>query len=47
MVPGEDRFDGGALQRSQRLPAEAVDDVMLDGRVEELEGRGRGRVGNG
>ena len=47
VVPGENRFDGGGLQRPQHLPAEAVDDVMLDGRVEALERRGRDRVGHG
>jgi hypothetical protein len=47
VVPGEDRLNGGGLQRPQPPPAQAVDDVMLHGRVQELEGRGRDRVGHG
>jgi len=50
VLAGEDRLDGLGLQGTQGLPAERVDDVVLHGRVQQVEGthdttrRGRGML---
>ena len=46
MVAREDRLDRRVLEGSQVAPSEAVDDVVLNGRVEQLES-GDGRIVDG